>query len=380
MIKTEYAALVAPAGFPGEISARRENPVRVLAVDDDSAASKLLALLLAPPAFHCARANSGEEALIALEQGRFDAVISDLRMPGINGTQLLSRVRLLYPHVAFLVTTGVDDVDVGVEAMRCGADDYLVKPLREDVVLASLTRALHKRQLEREVESYRLHLEEMVDERTRQLRAALLQLEQSYESTLQVLGAAIDLRDHETAGHSQRVCHYAIEIARAARCSEKQLQTLAKGAYLHDIGKLGVPDGILRKPGSLDAEEWKVMQQHVQIGYELVKGIPFLADAAQVVHAHHERFDGNGYPRGLRGEEIPLIARVFALADTLDAITSDRPYRRAASFAWGRETIRECSGSQFDPRVVEAFLGLPEETWAKIALNYGKKHGAEGES
>src|SRR5277367_6564201 len=193
MIKTEYAPLVAPAGFPGELSAGKENPVRVLAVDDDSAASKLLALLLAPPAFHCTRANSGEEALIALEQGRFDAVISDLRMPGINGTQLLSRVRLLYPHVAFLVTTGVDDVDVGVEAMRCGADGYLVKPLQESAVLASLECALHKQQLELQVEDYRQLLEEMVAERTGQLRAALQQIERSYEDTMQALGAAIDL-------------------------------------------------------------------------------------------------------------------------------------------------------------------------------------------
>jgi putative nucleotidyltransferase with HDIG domain len=367
MIKTEQAPSLAGNGTPPGVVSERVLPVRVLAVDDETAATRLLSVVLAPPGFHCITASSGEEALIALEREPFDAVISDLRMPGINGTQLLSRVRILYPHVAFLVTTGEDDVDVGVEAMRCGADDYLVKPLREGVVLASLERALHKRQLEREVENYRLHLEDIVSQRTGQLQAAIRQIEQSYEDTLEALGAAIDLRDHETAGHSQRVCAYALEIARAMRCPDKQLATLAKGAYLHDIGKLGVPDAILRKPGSLDTEEWKIMRQHVQIGFELVKGIPFLADAAQLVHAHHERFDGNGYPRGLRGEEIPLIARVFAVADTLDAITSTRPYRRAASFEWGRETIRDCSGSQFDPRVVDAFLRIPKETWPAIA-------------
>jgi putative nucleotidyltransferase with HDIG domain len=271
--------------------------------------------------------------------------------------------------MAFLVTTGVDDVDVGVQAMRCGADDYLVKPLRESAVIASLERALHKRRLEEEVENYRQHLEEMVTERTGQLRAALGRIEQSYEDTLQALGAAIDLRDNETAGHSQRVCGYALEIARAMGWSDKQLGSLARGAYLHDIGKLGVPDGILLKPGPLTAEERRLMQQHAQIGFDLVKDIPFLADAAEIVLMHHERFDGSGYPRGLKGEEILLSARVFAIADTLDAITSERPYQRAASFEFAKERIRQLSGAHFDPQVAGVFLEVPEVTWPTIAKN-----------
>jgi response regulator RpfG family c-di-GMP phosphodiesterase len=188
---------------------------RVLAVDDEPAAAKLLTLILRPPAFQCSTAGSGEEALVALQREPFDAVISDLRMPGISGMELLAEARRLHPHVAFLVTTGVDDVDVGVRAMRSGADDYLVKPLLENVVIASLERALHKRQLEVEIENYRQHLEEMVTERTAQLQAALQKIECSYEDTLQALGSAIDLRDSETAGHSQRVCRYSLEIARA---------------------------------------------------------------------------------------------------------------------------------------------------------------------
>ena len=209
----------------------------------------------------------------------------------------------------------------------------------------------------------------MVAERTGQLQAALQQIERSYEDTLQALGAAIDLRDNETAGHSQRVCRYSIEIARAMGWSDKQLGTLARGAYLHDIGKLGVSDGILLKPGPLTAEERKLMQQHVQIGFDLVKHISFLADAAEIVLAHHERYDGKGYPRGLQGEEILQSVRIFAVADTLDAITSDRPYRRASSFEIARETIRHLSGSQFDSRVVSVFLSIPEETWSTIARN-----------
>jgi putative nucleotidyltransferase with HDIG domain len=235
--------------------------------------------------------------------------------------------------------------------------------------LLSLERALRKRQLEQQVETYRQHLEEMVAERTGQLQAALQQIEHSYEDTLQALGAAIDLRDTETAGHSQRVCRYSLEIARAMGWSDKQLRSLARGAYLHDIGKLGVPDGILLKPGPLTADERKLMQQHVQIGFDLVKDIPFLADAAEILLMHHERYEGGGYPRGLKGEEILLGARIFAVADTFDAITSDRPYRRASSFQSARETIRHLSGSQFDPQVVDAFLGIPEQTWPTIARN-----------
>ena len=351
----------------GAAALGRPSVVRVLAVDDELAASKLIALMLSSPAFHCTTASSGEEALVALQGERFDAVISDLQMPGISGLELLTQVRRSYPHMAFLVTTGVDDLEVGVQAMRCGADDYLVKPLRESAILVSLESALHKRQLEQEVENYRQHLEEMVVERTSRLHQALHQLENNYESTLQALGAAIDLRDSETAGHSRRVCRYSLEIARAIGWSEKQLENLARGAYLHDIGKLGIPDRILLKPGLLTVEERKLMQLHVQIGFDLVKGIDFLSEASEIVLMHHERYDGGGYPRGLRGSEILFGARIFAIADTLDAITSNRPYRRASAFESAREIIRQCSGSQFDPLVVDVFLNAPEETWPAIA-------------
>ncbi len=368
MSKTDQTIPVATESIP-EVSSDHQTPIRVLAVDDETAASKLLSIILSPPAFHCTTADSGEEALAALQRERFDAVVSDLQMPGMDGMELLTLVRRRHPHVAFLVTTGVDDVDVGVQAMRYGADDYLVKPLRESAVLASLERALHKQRLEQQVENYRQHLEEMVAERTRQLQAALQQIERSYGDTLQALGAAIDLRDNETAGHSQRVCRYSLEMARAMGWPDEQLPSLARGAYLHDIGKLGVPDSILLKPGPLTADERKVMQQHSQIGYDLVKDIPFLADAAEIVLTHHERFDGGGYPRGLKGEEILPSARIFSVADTLDAITSDRPYRRASSFESARETIGPLAGSQFDPRVVEVFLSVPKETWPTIARN-----------
>jgi putative nucleotidyltransferase with HDIG domain len=345
---------------------------RVLAVDDEPAACKLLSVILGPPDFHCITANSGGEALGCLQRQPFDAVISDLHMPGMSGMEFLAQVRRAYPHVAFLVTTGVDDLDVGVEAMRSGADDYLVKPLRETAVLASVQSAIHKRQLEEQVESYRQHLEDMVADRTTQLREALYQVERSYETTLQALGAAIDLRDSETAGHSRRVCRYSVEMARAMGWSHRQLAVLARGAYLHDIGKLGIPDRILLKPAALTDEERKLMQVHSEVGFDLVKDIPFLAEAAEIVLTHHERYDGSGYPRGLKAEEILLGARVFGVADTLDAITSDRPYRRASSFEIASDTIRREAGRLFDPEVVAVFLDIPNDTWRAIARDRGQ--------
>lgn len=369
MTKADQFLVGESGGRIAEVPSNHQCTARVLAVDDESAACKLLSLILAAPSFRCTTASSGDEALVALQREHFDAVISDLHMPGISGMEFLTEVRRRHPHVAFLVTTGVDDVDVGVQAMRCGADDYLVKPLRDTAVLASLDSALHTRQLEQEVKHYRQRLEEMVAERTGQLQSALEQVQRSYEDTLQALGAAIDLRDNETAGHSQRVCRYSLEIARAMGWPEKQLQSLARGAYLHDIGKLGIPDGILLKPGPLTEEERKLMQRHVQIGFDVVKDIPFLADTAEIILMHHERYDGGGYPRSLKGEEILLGARIFAVADTLDAITSDRPYRRASSFESARETIRRLSSSQFDPQVVEAFLKIREDIWPTIARN-----------
>lgn len=353
----------------GADSPERSLTARVLVVDDEPAALKLLCLILNAPAFHCTNANNGEEALVALQRERFDAVISDLCMPGIGGMEVLAEARRRDRHVAFVVTTGIDDVEVGVKAMRSGADDYLVKPLMESAVLASLERALHRRQLDQQIENYRQHLEQMVAERTGQLKLALQQTERSYEETLQALGAAIDLRDSETAGHSQRVCRYSLEIARAMGWPEKDLENLARGAYLHDIGKLGIPDGILLKPGPLTPDERHLMQQHVQIGFDIIKDIPFLSEVAEIVLMHHERHDGAGYPRGLKGDEILPGARIFAIADTLDAITSDRPYRRASSFESAVETIRRGVGRQFDPEVARVFLSIPADTWQTIARN-----------
>ncbi len=342
--------------------------LRVLIVDDEISVRKVMAAVLAQLGFPCETAASGEEALRVLETQRIDAVISDLQMPGMSGMELLAKVRQSYPQTVFLMVTGVDDIRVGVQAMRQGADDYLVKPLQVDanIVLASLTRALHVKRLEQEVENYRHHLEEIVAEQTQQLREALRQIERSYDHTLEALGAAIDLRDGPTAGHSRRVFLYSIEIAKGMGGLENQMRNIAMGAWLHDIGKLAISDAILLKPGPLTDEERENMQRHAQIGYDLVKGIPFLADAAEIIFAHHERCDGSGYPRCLKSEEIPVGARIFAVADTFDAMTSDRPYRRALPFETSREVIQRGAGKQYNSQVATVFLSIPNETWEVI--------------
>jgi response regulator RpfG family c-di-GMP phosphodiesterase len=342
--------------------------LRVLIVDDEASVRKVMAAVLAQIGLPCERAASGEEALHILESQRIDAVISDLQMPGMSGMELLAKVRQNYPQMVFLVVTGVDDIRVGIQAMRQGADDYLVKPLQVDanIVLASLTRALHVKHLEQEVENYRHHLEEIVAEQTQQLREALHGIERSYDHTLEVLGAAIDLRDSPTAGHSRRVFLYSIEIAKAMGGMEKQMRNIAMGAWLHDIGKLAISDTILLKPGPLTEEEREIMQHHVRIGYDLVRGIPFLTDAAEIIFAHHERCDGSGYPRGLKEAEIPMGARIFGVADTFDAMTSDRPYRRALPFKVSREVIERGAGKLYDQQVANIFLKISDETWEAI--------------
>jgi response regulator RpfG family c-di-GMP phosphodiesterase len=341
-------------------------PVRILVVDDEEPMRKLMKWVLAGSGLESRSAAGGYEALHILEAEKFDAVISDLSMPGMTGMQLLSEVRRLYPSTAFLIASGAGDIRVGVQAMREGCDDYIVKPFHVDAVIAAVERALRKRSLEQEVEKYRLRLEDVVVERTQQLRTALTGVERGYEDTLMALGAAIDLRDNETGDHSRRVCLYSIEIAKAMGCPENAMGTIARGACLHDIGKLAIPDGILLKPGPLTVDERKTMQTHASIGYGLVNRISFLADAAEIVLSHHERHDGSGYPHGLREEQIPLGARIFSVADTVDAMTSNRPYRKAHPFQAALDEIGSEAGRKYDPLVAKAFLQVPQTVWDAI--------------
>ena len=341
---------------------------RVLVLDDEPAVCALLSERLSMEGYDCRTSSSGEEALTVMQRESFDLVISDIRMPGMSGMQFLAEAHQRHPHSAYVMVTAEDDLRVAIQAMKQGAADYLVKPIQLDALLASVQRALDVKRLEAELEKYRHNLEEMVEARTRQLQAAMRRIELTYDETLEALGAALDLRDTETAGHSERVRRYCLEIAAVVGCSNEELKQISRGAYLHDIGKIGIPDSILLKEGKLLSEEMAVMQTHVRIGYDLVCRIAFLAPAAAIVLTHQERYDGTGYPQGLMGSEIPIGARVFAVADTLDAMTSDRPYRRARPMAAARAEIQRESGRQFDPEIVRVFLSLPDQTWENIRM------------
>jgi len=344
-------------------NATESSPGKVLVVDDDPSFRRLLEFILTDAKIESRSVADGDDALKELAREHFSIVLCDLNMPRISGRELLRAVREDYPHTAFFIVTGQGEVDVAVELMRMGADDYLVKPFEPAVVLASIERGLKKKQLEIELQTYRSRLEQMVSERTGQLQAALARIEQNYDETLEALGSAIDLRDNETAGHSRRVCLYSLEIAKVCGCSSADFVTLGRGAWLHDIGKLAIPDSILLKPGALTADEWITMRSHVSIGYELVSKISFLSEAAEIVLHHHERYDGTGYLQKLSAEKIPLTARIFSVADAFDAMTSPRPYQNRMSFDAAKCRIKSGANTQFDPVIVDSFLSIPVSSW-----------------
>jgi len=330
-------------------------------------------------------AGDAEEALSLLGRSEFDLVVSDLNMPGRSGIDLLRDALARHPHLCFLIATASTDTPTAVEAMRTGAADFLLKPLQLDRVLAAARGALkrHGEQQERlrrqaEAEQWRQQAEQLLRERTAQLGSALELVRQASAETLQALAIALDIRARDVAGHSDRVTRYTIELARRLGYDAPALARLEHAAYLHDIGKLGVPDAILNKPGPLSAEEREVMRGHVQIGHDLVTKVPSLAHAAGLVLAHQEHFDGSGYPNALAGEAIPRDARIFAVADAFDAMTSDRPYRKALSWSAARAEIERQAGRQFDPEVVAAFLAVSEQRWRE--LQSGAASAATGQA
>jgi len=343
---------------------------RILIVDDEDPIRDFVSVMLSSANFVCTQAGSGKEALALLDSGEeYELMLSDLMMPGMDGIALLEAAKERFPDMPVLMVTAVTDVSVALGAIRNGAYDYLLKPFERDQLLAAVRRALENRRLKLENRAYQTNLEALVTARTEQLRQAISTLERSYDITLEALGNALDLKDAETEGHSKRVTAYTIAIARAMGLSPDQIRVIARGAFLHDIGKMAIPDAILRKPGALDPDEVAIMREHCYRGYQILRRIPFLTEAAEIVYAHQEKFDGTGYPRGLKAEEIPLGARIFSIADTLDAMTSNRPYRAAQPLSAAREEIERWSGRQFDPEVVKVFLSMPENIWSDLRKN-----------
>src|ERR1700756_1465378 len=337
---------------------------RILVVDDEEPIREIISSMLSAAGYKTRQAASGMEALALLNShGEYELMLSDLMMAELDGIALLERSKEKFPDMPVIMVTAVHDISVALAAIRNGAYDYLLKPFEREQLLAMVRRALEHRRLRLENRAYQSNLESLVAARTEQLRQTMTDLERSYDITLEALGDALDLKDAETEGHSKRVTAFTIAIARAMGLSGDKIRVIARGAFLHDIGKMAIPDAILRKPGALTEAETEIMREHCFRGYQMLKKIPFLSEASEIVYAHQERFDGTGYPRGLRGEDIPLGARIFSVADTLDAMTSARPYRAAQSVAAAREEIIRFSGRQFDPEVVRVFLQMPDTIW-----------------
>jgi putative nucleotidyltransferase with HDIG domain len=343
------------------------NPARVLVVEEPLQSRSAVEGMLKKGEYSTVRSSGGDEAMARIERDPpYDLVLSELTMAGLGGRGLIERLRLLQPHTPLVLLTASRDEGAALAAVRQGVYDYVLKPVEKEQLLVKVRRAVDYRRLVQQNAMYRQDLEEMVNARTGMLHQAIADLERSYDITLEALGDALDLKDAETEGHSKRVTAFTIALARGAGIPARQIPIVARGAFLHDIGKMAIPDAILLKPSKLQADEKKVMREHCARGYQMLRKIPFLQEAAEIVYSHQEHYDGSGYPRGLKGEQIPLGARIFAVADTLDAITSDRPYRRATSFAAARLEIKRCSGTQFDPKVVDVYLSLPDQLWEDL--------------
>ena len=359
----------------------------ILVVDDEPLIREIIIRKLSEFGYIATPVENAFEALNKMREKSYPLVLSDIMMPGMDGIELLKRLRSLYPDTAVVMITAVSNVNIAIEALREGAYDYLIKPFNFEEVVLSVKNAFEKRDLILENRLYQKHLEALVEnqtseirqllsreqERSSELSKALEEIQITHDATIDALSAALDYRDNETEGHSQRVVRYSLEIGKVLGLERRNLEVLARGTLLHDIGKIGVPDSILWKPGKLTDEEWVEMRKHVEYGFKMLKSIHFLRDAALIVQHHHERYDGSGYPNRMSGDNIVIGARIFAIADTYDAMTTNRPYRKALTDRDAREEIKRCNGAQFDPRITEAFFQIPVEQWFNIKDDVDKQ-------
>jgi putative nucleotidyltransferase with HDIG domain len=340
---------------------------RILIVDDEPWITEVISDQLNLEGFQTATTNDSSQVMDILSSDPYDLVILDVYMPPPDGFELLQDIQLQHPFLPVLMLTAFTDAETATKAMQNGASDYVVKPHHGPQLAMRVERALERGELLRMQADAQRSLEHRVDEQTDQLREQSRQLAQilnrmmvTYQATVRALEATLDVRDQSAPGHCRRVAKLAVELARQMGLSRDDTAALEHGARLHDIGKLGVPDTVLMKPGPLTGEEWQIMQKHPEIGCQIVGHIDFLENALPIIRHHHERYDGSGYPSGLRGDEIPLLARIFGVVDTFDALTHSRPYNQVRSAEQALAIICAERGRLFDPAVVDAFAALIE--------------------
>jgi len=324
---------------------------RILIVDDEMAIRKLLRRKLSRENYKCEEADSAEQALDKLSRHSTELVILDIKMPGKSGIELLSEVRASYPDTAVLMATAINDVNIAIQCMKQGAYDYLPKPFNLEEVMLSVDRSLEKRRLELELREYRQYLEQKVEEQTQELRKLFL-------GAIEALVFALEAKDKYTAGHSRRVTQFAVAIGKQAGLSPEEIEDLRWGGLLHDVGKIAVDQLIQNKPGELTPEEYEHIMIHAHAGAGIVKPVVNQRVVEMIEH-HHDHYDGGGMKQVVTGEKIPLGARILAVADAFDAMTSDRPYRSALPIKQALSEIRQCAGTQFDTAVVDALLQIP---------------------
>ncbi len=342
----------------------------MVVVDDDVLILRNLKRILESAGFEVRTYSTPEEALARLDTDRPTVIISDYMMPGMDGIALLQQAREKVPGAARVLCTAAEDFRIALDAVNSGEVYRIIsKPWHNQEVVTTVAQAADGARLRRENERLTIQVQQQNDK----LRELNLRLEERVrERTEALLGgliAALDYRDAETQWHSRRVSLYARRLALQLGVAEPDLTTIEHGALLHDIGKIGIRDRVLLKPGPLDANEWKEMKRHPELGWELLRRVEYLKSASVIVLEHQEKWDGTGYPGGLKGDDILIGARVFHVVDAYDAITSDRPYRKARGYTEARSEIVRCRGQQFDPRVVDAFLDIPEEEWRRISID-----------
>jgi putative two-component system response regulator len=323
--------------------------MRCLVVDDEPRLRRVLVRLLEGEGFACAEAGSGVEAVKELEREPVPLVISDLRMPEMDGVSLLREIITRWPETAVIVVTAVAEVESAVACLQMGALDYVAKPFHLDEVRARVSQALDKRRLLIENRSYQQRLEDRVQVQARRIEELFLE-------GVHALVYALEAKDAYTRGHSMRVANYSVAIARELELDRDLLDTIALGAELHDVGKIGVSESVLHKAGKLSDAEYRHIMEHTVIGARILG--PLMRDAPgalSIVRSHHERLDGNGFPDGLRGDAIPLEARLVSVADAFDAMTSVRPYRPSLTVKQAMRELEEGTGVQFDAKIVAAF-------------------------